>query len=376
MGWRLELDEGLYAFSMDALIITMEKHMFKRTKFLIFLLTLLLLVSCSSVTMSPLSGEVSPSVNTQPSASTPPFESTLPPASTPQSTSTPPINAALPVTEVDTNILDYAFYISNYSLYRKNSQDGELLICLYDNPYIISEQEVFFANADGIFSVDESGMYQELFEGIAYALSENSGWLYFCNENGVFKMRTDGTDLSQIATDFSYRLAAVEDYVFFAKYEPPDFWEFTDDGPPSPAGKLVRMNLDGTDYRELDIWITRLSVFNGNVYYIDANQSYTNGLYMITPHSLDIFTIYKSETFIDQMYVSDGYAYITEFRSIARVSLTDNTFAMLRNIGSNRIIDILNGIIYFNDSVLIDTNTSYYGLAKMNIDGSGFEEIT
>ena len=181
------------------------------------------------------------------------------------------------------NILNDWLYYSNFSdghkLY-KIKTDGthkvKLTDCAVKSINVVGDT-IYFINWDNTneentnhpyrIKTDGSGI-KKIVQMNCSSMVYSDGWLYFTSpQNGIssiFRMRSDGKDLSKLNNVYSHFLNVTHEYIIY--------WAVD-------SGKLCRMDLDGSD---------DTAIFDKNVDYINVF-----GEWIYFSNSADKYNIYK-----------------------------------------------------------------------------------
>ena len=208
------------------------------------------------------------------------------------------------------------FYTAGHDLGIYNLETGDL--SKLENHgghhrYIVGN-DIYFSHITGIRKADLStGDYVQLTNFTATYINVYEDWVYFVNykeDDKVYRMRTDGSDLQELSSLESVRILLQYDgYLYFNPY--------------SEYNKLYRMQLDGSD------------------------------LVMINDQWVDFFMIYEDKLYMSQEGIPGIYTSNLDGSMISK--LTDYY---------GPYINIVNDYIFYNNTV--EKNQLY----RMKLDGS------
>jgi len=199
-----------------------------------------------------------------------------------------------------------------------------------------------------------------------------SDWIYYRGEdNGIYKIRTDGTKQTQISElRHDYPIQVVGDWIYFVGSSEGGVYE-----------GLHRIRTNGNDIMPIytysdddysrDMFIQRFYVVGEWVYFIMLEpQSGFEILYKIRTDGTNETLMIDGE--YDSFSISDGWIYFKHYNTRYRMKLDGSEREQLQplpQIKSNS--QIIGDWIYY---VVLDDSWNYAGLARVRIDGT--EEMT
>ena len=163
------------------------------------------------------------------------------------------------------------FYTAGHDLGIYNLETGDLSKLDYHgghHKYIVGN-DLYFSHITGIRKADLStGEYVQLTNFTATYINVYEDWVYFVNyreDDKVYRMRTDGSDLQELSSLESVRILLQYDgYLYFNPY--------------SEYNKLYRMKLDGSDLVMInDQWVVFFMIYDDKLY---MSQEGIPGIYV------------------------------------------------------------------------------------------------
>ena len=276
-------------------------------------------------------------------------------------------------------------YIKQDALYLKVDSGREVMIkgpFYYGRMYgyAYSGMNVVYEQEDGIYSDNENNTYRKISEDTtSRSIVIHDDWIYYCNRDGIYRMRLNGSELARLTEVDCHEIAVVDGYVFYIKYDSPDpdFFSTGDNAPPFPYGWLFRMNDDGSAHIDVGVWVSQPWSYDHMIYYFDP---YDTVIYQLDPQTLVRTEFYECGGFIYGPLIHEGNGYFTRHNGdVFKISLAERRLETLRENGWHSIIDVVDGYVYFTDQWLqfrdypdVDT----WVLARMRTDGSGFERLS
>jgi hypothetical protein len=252
---------------------------------------------------------------------------------------------------------------------RCNNDSREFYVCSYSDRFIFLNGTIFFALQDGLYSLNGNEKYR-LVVGQIRSFADADGWICFASSDGIFKIRYDGTELTQITMQSTSTLTVIGYYIYYI-IEDQDSSKESVGEDFYTVGQLARIDMHGEDFIDYKISVINLASYDGVLYFVGE---LANTIYTMNIMSGEINTLSEGLAFVDTMDFysssSENWLIAVDFRDIIKISLADGTVKSIRKGGWNYILCIYDGYIYFTDSLLIDTNTGDYGLRKMQIDSA------
>ena len=264
------------------------------------------------------------------------------------------------------------FYMTQDGWYRYADDGTKLRICDEKYTIVTVDDYLFYRGVDGLYSSDLSNVHRKLDAELPTDIKANDGWLYFSSKNGVYKMKFDGSDRTQLVGGECNKVAVTKDFVFYSVYDVPDFFDSCDDGPSAPCGRLFRIDSDGNGCVDLELWVLELDAYNNQIYFTNARDGI---LYKMEPDSREMTVFYESISYVDNLRFYEGYALFTNPFFIVRQSVCSREHMILFAFGWCHIVNVIDGYIYFYNWAFKDTDTENNGYARVRLDGSGFERI-
>ncbi len=91
----------------------------------------------------------------------------------------------------------------------------------YAGNLIYYNNRLFFINNadfDRVYSMELDGSNQNTYQPGTSMFTIENGWIYYCNKNGLYRCRTDGSAEVQLADTRVSDLHVTEDYIYYSYY--------------------------------------------------------------------------------------------------------------------------------------------------------------
>ena len=184
-----------------------------------------------------------------------------------------------------------------------------------------------------------------------------NGWVYYCKDSKIYKMKTDGTNKQIIYNDYATSLNLVNDWLYFVS-----------------KNKINKIKTDGTEMTVLTSinWVYDCMVVDGNkIYYVDESC-------VLSKANLDGSNITRIGYVTTLFFQVEG-DWIYYNPEISPSGLTFGNICRIKTDGTqqSKIIDsstydfnVVDGWIYYDNSEYQNS-----GIFKARIDGSGKKKL-
>jgi outer membrane protein assembly factor BamB len=215
---------------------------------------------------------------------------------------------------------------------------------------------------------NDERLYAEI--EIASFMNVMDGWIYFATFDGMYKMRTDGTQL-ELIIDTPEMFNSVRDINLV------DGWLFFSRGVRSIHGietYLYRMSTDGEIHERIEnINASGINVVDGWIYYADVDENFA--IYRIRPDGTERMRLSDNEA-PRIIIVEDGWVYYANNSDNMaiykmRIDGTEHQMVLEREIHyeTDENFNISDGWIYYSNCV---SN----GIYRVRTDGTERQRIT
>lgn len=188
-------------------------------------------------------------------------------------------------------------------------------------------------------------------------------WIYFCNE-GLYKIKTDGTGETLVSNNQVTYLNYFEDWIYYVDY--------------SFNQGIYKIRLDGTDKTLiLDTNVNFMIVSEGWIYYIDSSNVLRN-----RENLPEIFKMKTDGTENQKIIDVDGVRFNLSLDWIYYVNLLEQRLYKVKTDGTGNVkvfdeaigsFNILGEYIYYTDIGEFGQST---GIWKMKLDGTDSVRLT
>lgn len=280
----------------------------------------------------------------------------------------PPETPEIPVSPSQQNMPpDWQYDIKKDGLYRTDLNTGNIMK-INDQDYasgiIISDDWLYFCD-NGLYRMDNENKRELITDEECGCLSLNGGWLYYINNDGIIRIKTDGSERELMLQCQCTWMAIADQYVFYVLEVPVNDEDWHEDGPPLPLGELHRIDLSGNNDVNIGVLVTNLNVFKNTLYFSDSEDNY---FYSMNPDTLEKTAAYKGYFIVGPCFGGD-YCFFESDHKLYKLDLTDGETTVVKEDLGFRTFGVFDGYVYFNE----------YGnenaLYKMRIDGIEPEKV-
>ena len=242
-------------------------------------------------------------------------------------------------------------------------------VSIYDASEAI--QQGGFATTDGIYDyvsnsysmlgeiikiTRETGETKVLLETAASSLSCKDGWLYFINNsdfNGVYKMRTDGSQVNKLLDGWVDELYLIDDELYYI---------------PIDKGHVIeKMSLEG---EFIDVFINNQS---RQISFWDENVYFTDYSYRLCVKDLkEVHQMLTPDVMVWNYTVNPGGIYYFDYNDDVMHIGHNQLIKKLSNKKYSKVHFAKHNIFMFYEDI---KNNNVLSIHKMNYDGSGEEVV-
>lgn len=240
-----------------------------------------------------------------------------------------------------------------------NSQD-------YASDILITDAWIYYNYDNKLYRMNNYNGREQLESNVCICLGLNGDRLYYLKNSRICKMKLDGSEKTQLLDSNVNWMVVTDKYIFYALKVPIDTKKYSDDGPRLPLGELHRVDLNGKDDVNLKVLVTEFLVYNNSVYYTDDKDNY---LYSMNPETLSKSIAHKGY-FIEDIYISDGFAFFILDRNLVKMSIAEGTITNLTNGYWWHCRGILDGYVYISSNL-----PEVEGMWKIKIGGVNLEKV-
>ncbi len=212
---------------------------------------------------------------------------------------------------------------------------------------------------------------------------EQDGWVYYRLDGKLYKEKTDGTQ-KQVLYDNRYRnLIIVGDWIYFSGMRPDDGGEENSMNEPFDGNEgIYRVKKDGTDFEKISDHVgIGMSVMDDTIYFVDGdlykmNMDGSNVTLLIDTESDNIDYLTQISVYDDQLlYTCDLYIYYISSPGSTPQKL-DFLNSSIKEIMGDGWIYFLTSAWRVDSSIEHDkANKDNWSLYKVRIDGSDMTKI-
>ncbi len=250
---------------------------------------------------------------------------------------------------------------SNYGNTNGNITNGALAA--------VQGEWVFYINEDVIYKAKADGSEETYLADEAYGVNVVGDWIYFLKNDNMYKIKTDGSEETRISEDFvPYTFAVAGDWIYYGTVQPYEGYENREETEDISMALgeygIYKIRTDGSERTQLTPFICHGLNIDGDIlYYLDID----NRIWQIRTDGSDERQLL--DEYCEYLNVSGDWIYYVNYYDggIYRMQ-KDGTNS--EYITDGDILNVTEDWLYYSNYDFSEDYSSDIGLYKIRPDGS------